>query len=428
MAISRDITRRGHAEPTRPAIVGPSGPVTFGSLAERANRRAEVLAAAGVEAGGRVAVAESDPVRLLIEVIAADLIDAAAVIMDSSWPEKAREAGLRAATIAAEPFGESINLVLFTPGASGAPRPVPRTRRSWTTSFPTFSALTGIGTDDTVLIPGRLTGSLFLYGAMHALTMGAAIYPISQWSTDRAVSACSACTAAHLVPAMLTSIAARLDPSTSRLHTAICAGGQLDPAVEKVAAKAGIDLVDYYGAPELAIVAISRPGRGLRPFPSVDVRIEDGVIYAASPYLASGIAREEDGYATVGHHGRWRPDGSLDVLGRGADAIVTGGTVVVADSVEAALRNSPGVTEVAIVGRPHPQLGQIVAAVIERGNNGYPRLLDLREHAESALPEIERPRLWYVVDRLPRTTAGKVSRSRVRSGLADGSLRARALR
>src|SRR5690606_22446482 len=150
--------------------------------------------------------------------------------------------------------------------------------------------------------------------------------------------------------------------------TAVCAGGQIDPEVLRAAERLGVRVVDYYGAPELAIVAMSRPGKGLRPFPSVDVRIEDGVIYAASPYLASGVAREEDGYATVGHHGRWRPDGTLEVLGRGADAIVTGGTVVVAESVEAALRRSPGVSDVAIVGRPHPQLGQVVAAVIERGN------------------------------------------------------------
>lgn len=428
MAISRDITRRGHAEPARPAIVGPAGPVSFGSLAERANRHAESLAASGIESGGRIVVAESDPVKLLVGIIAADLLDAAAVLVDVSWPDKARTAALRAAEEAAEPFGDAINLVLFTPGPSGAPRPVPRTRRSWTTSFPTFSALTGISDRDTVLIPGRLTGSLFLYGALHALTMGAAIYPISQWSADRALEACGVCTAAHLVPAMLASIVPKLDPSSSQLRSVICAGGQLEAQVETAAARAGVTIVDYYGAPELAIVAIRRPGRGLRPFPSVDVRIEDGVIYAASPYLASGIAREEDGYATVGHHGRWRDDGSLEVLGRGSDAIVTGGTVVVADSVEKVLRDSPGVRDVSVVGRPHPQLGQVVAAVVERGPNGHPALAALRQHAGAHLPEAERPRLWYLVDRLPRSSSGTVARSRVRSGLADGSLRARPLR
>lgn len=428
MAISRDVTRRGHADPSRPAIVGPSGPVSFGSLSERANRKAEQLGASGVEAGGRIAVAESDPVELLVGIIAADLIDAAAVVMDVAWPEKAREVALKAATVAAEPFGDAINLVLFTPGATGAPRPVPRTRRSWTTSFPTFSALTGIGPDDTVLIPGRLTGSLFLYGALHALTVGASIYPVSQWSAERAAEACTTCTSAHLVPAMLSSITPRLEPTVSRLRTAVCAGGVLDPTVQKAATDAGVNVIDYYGAPELSIVAIRRPGGGMRPFPSVDVRIEDGVIYAAGPYLASGVAREEDGYATVGHHGRWDEDGSLEVLGRGADAIVSGGTVVVASGVESALRQSPDVGEVTVVGRPHPQLGQVVAAVIERGANGYPSLAELREHATTRLSEVERPRLWYIVDRLPRTSNGTVSRSRVRSGLADGSLRARPLR
>jgi len=428
MAISRDVARRAQAEPTRSAIVGPSGPVRFGGLAERAGRRAEALAAAGVEAGGRVLVAQADPVDLLVEVIAADQLDAAAVLVDPSWPARARDSALRAATLAAEPYGSNACLIVFTPGRTGAPRPVVRTRRSWITSFPTFSALTGVGADDTVLIPGRLTGSLFLYGALHALTLGAAIYPMSHWSAERAERACASCTAAHVVPAMLGTLIGRLDPSTSRLRTAICAGTHLDPAVVRAAAGKGIDIIDYYGAPELSIVAIRRPGRGLRAFPGVDVRVEDGVIWAAGPYLASGVAREEDGYGTVGDHGVMRDDGSLVVLGRGPEAIVTGGAVVVAEGVESTLRRTPGVTDVAVVGRPHPQLGQVVAAVLEVGSNGLPSLAALRETATTGLTESERPRLWYLVDRLPRTSNGKVARSRVRTGLSDGTLRARALR
>ncbi|GAA2756600.1 class I adenylate-forming enzyme family protein [Actinopolymorpha rutila] len=429
MPISRDVRRRAAAEPDRSALVGASGTVSYGELAARAERRAEALAAAGVAAGHAVLCAEPDPADLLAGVLAADLLEAAAVVADADWPDAVRKPATDAARALVDRHGSAVSLVVFTSGSTGTPRPVARTRRSWTFSFPTFSALTGVGAHDTVLVPGRLSGSLFLYGALHALTMGAAVHALPSWSPADAARACEACTAVHLVPSMLTELLDRLDPA-GRLRTVVCGGAHLDPGVRAAAAAAEVEVVDYYGAAELSFVAIRRPGLPpdrLRPFPEVEVDVRDGVIWARGPYLALGLDRDSDGFATVGDHGVRHDDGTLSVHGRGDAAITTGGATVVAEAVEHVLRQVPGVAEVACVGTPHDRLGQVVAAVVEPRPDHAATLAELRAAAAAGLPATDRPRLWYAVDRLPRTPGGKVARAEVGASLRDGTLGARVL-
>lgn len=428
MAISRDVYRRAAAEPHRVAVAGPYGAVTFAELAGRAERRAAELAGGGIESGGRVDVTHEDPVELLVGLIAADQLDAAAIVGEASWPAELRAKAVAAAIEAARPHASNACLIVFTSGSSGTPHPVVRTRRSWIFSFPTFSVFAGVGPDDTVLIPGRLSGSLFLYGTLHALTMGAAVHLLPKWSADQAAEAAATCTAVHVVPPMLAALVDRLDEGTS-LKLAVCAGAPLDNDVEERAGKLGIEVVEYYGAAELSLVAIRRPGAPqgrFKPFPSVEIRVEDGVLWAKSKYLASGLAKNEDGYATVDDRVELHADGSLQVLGRNGEAILTGGSTVLPEGVERVLRQLPGVVDVAVVGRDHPELGQVVVAVLELDGQA-PTAHDLRQHAADQLVPGERPRLWYATDALPRTASGKVARSQVHDGLADGSLDVRPL-
>ncbi len=430
MAISRDVTRRAAAQPDRPAVVGPCGTLSFGQLAAHARQRADALATQGVTAGTCVAATDHDPVRLLVDLVATDLLGAVAVVADAQWPDDLRETALDAARSAVRNAPAGATLAVFTSGSSRAPRPLVRTRESWTFSFPTFSALTGIGAGDTVLVPGALSGTLFLYAALHALTMGATVHLLPRWSADLAAAAARTCTAVHVVPAMLASLVERLDPVTSRLRRVVCAGAHLDPGIESAATKAGVEVVEYFGAAELSFVAIrlpgSPPGR-MRPFPGVEVDVRDGVIWARGPYLASGLDRDPAGYASVGDHGVRHDDGTLTVTGRAGAAITTGGATIAPEAVEVVLRQASGVAEVAVVGQPHGQLGEVVVAVVEPASGRQVTLGTLRAAAAAQLPPAQRPRVWYAVDALPRTGSGKVARARVQSGLADGTLGVRAL-
>lgn len=422
--------RRAAADPDRPAVVGPCGPVSFGELAERARRRAEALADSGVAAGQGVVCADEDPSAVLVSLVAADLLGAAAIVTEPAWPDAVADAAVTAARALVDRHGKAASLVVFSSGSTGLPHPIARTRRSWTFSFPTFSALTGIGADDTVLIPGRLSGSLFLYGALHALTMGAAVHPLPTWSPGLAAEAAASTTAVHLVPTMLAGLVERIDPAASRLRVAVCAGAHLDQPVESAARSAGVQVIDYYGAAELSFVAIRRPGLApgrLRIFPEVEADVRDGVIWARSPYLALGVDQDAEGFASVGDHGVHHDDGTLTVLGRGDAAITSGGATIAPEAVEGVLRTAPGVQDVAVVGSPHPRLGQVVVAVVEVRPDHPLSLPVLRSTATEQLPPAQRPRVWYAVDQLPRTGSGKVARALVGAGLRDGSLGARVL-
>jgi acyl-CoA synthetase (AMP-forming)/AMP-acid ligase II len=208
-------------------------------------------------------------------------------------------------------------------------------------------------------------------------------------------------------------------------------------------------------------VAIRRWPEPLKPFPDAEVRLDaDDVLWVRSPYRALGyvgvghaeavdavtgpagvmraavapakasharagrIAAEPasplridaDGFATVGDVARAAasgPEDGLVILGRGDAAVTVGGATVLAEDVEAALCSIPGVVAAAAVGMPHPRLGQIVAAVLEL--DGAASLASIRAAARAVLSGPSLPRKYVMVERLPRTAAGKIARAAARS-------------
>ena len=92
--------------------------------------------------------------------------------------------------------------------------------------------------------------------------------------------------------------------------------------------------------------------------------------------------------------------------------IRTGGESVTPGEVEAALARHPGVAEVAVVGVPDLQWGEIVCAVVVPAAGATPELADLQKHCERRLAPFKKPRRLELVAALPRTTAtGQVQRA-----------------
>jgi O-succinylbenzoic acid--CoA ligase len=116
--------------------------------------------------------------------------------------------------------------------------------------------------------------------------------------------------------------------------------------------------------------------------------------------------------------GRLDPGGSLVILGRRDDVIVTGGKKVSASEVEAALRASGEFEDVVVVGVPDPQWGHCIVAC-HPGGGRVPSLERVRASL-SPLAAYKHPKRFVPLSPWPRDSRGKVSRG----ALADLAARA----
>ncbi len=306
-----------------------------------------------------------------------------------------------AAVLAAHERGDL--LALRTSGTSGGPRAVVRTASSWFGSFPHVTDLMGLATGSRVWLPGPLGATMNLFAAVHATSVGAEV-------VDRPGHA----THAVLTPAVLARALSSAMPVRG-LHLVV-AGDRLGRDLHEAALRAGAERVShYYGAAELSFVAWGPHADGLRPFPEVEVDCADGRVWARSPFLFvrydgpdGPLVRRGDGFVTVGDRGRLE-DGHLRVLGRGTDTVVTAGATVLVADVEAALEAATG-TRPVVVGLPHPDLGQVLCAVVP-GDDAVP---SLRDAARAVLDPAQRPRRWAVMAAPPLSAAGKVDRQALR--------------
>ncbi|ONI83222.1 hypothetical protein ALI144C_16865 [Actinosynnema sp. ALI-1.44] len=414
-------------------------------LLKRAHGAARWLAARGIGEGARIAVDAPDTLAWLL---GADLVGAATLVVEPGWTQRERTAVLTdvapdlVVTGSPDPVSDWVTpagdgrtwfLMPTTSGSSGRPKVLARTRDSWLDSFAALGPVAG-----PVLIPGPLSSSLFLFGALHAFWCGQDVRLLPRWSPGAAVEAARHATTVHLVPAMLTSLLAVLDrhPEARRdcaLRTIICGGAHVDEATRARLAELlpDAELVPYYGSAEHSLIAVDRGGAGLRPVDGVGIEVRAGILWVDSPLshsarLVGGVAEEvHKGWSTVGDRVSFDGD-VLVVHGRAAAMVSSGGKMVSAEEVETVLRAVPGVADVLVVGTPHRTMGSLVTAVVETvaetTADGPGLVHELRAAARSGLESGKRPRRWLAVRELPRTASGKPARATVARMLADGTL------
>ncbi|MFJ3703560.1 MULTISPECIES: AMP-binding protein [Streptomyces] len=134
---------------------------------------------------------------------------------------------------------------------------------------------------------------------------------------------------------------------------------------------------------------------------------------------ASAASFTADGFYRTGDLVRRHPSGNLVVAGRLKDVINRGGEKIPADEMEALVLTHPGVRAVAAVAMPHPSLGEAVCLYVVGGDDGAPRLPDLRRHLEDrGLARFKLPERLVEVPALPLTAVGKTDRTRLREDIA----------
>ena len=335
-------------------------------------------------------------------------------------------------------------LIGLTSGTTSVPKAFTRSRRSWQLSFDASVEFFGLDTEDRTLAPGPLAASLNLYALAECLYAGSEFHTLARFDVGDAHAAVShdGITRLVLVPTMSRLLSERGlsgGVDASGIRSIICAGSKLDARTLEAARRwaPNATIFEYYGASELSFVS----GAGLRPgqqpdqggtgigtpFPGVEIRIlddrgvqlpdgMDGNICVRSGMVSDGYLWGDDGQAlqsldgwhTVGDQG-YLAGGTLHMLGRRSDMIITAGTNVYPHEVELALASVPGVAAAVAAGPTDELRGQKVVAGVVPSHGGI-TATQLKAGIEDVLARNKRPREYFALSELPLTDRGKLSR------------------
>jgi malonyl-CoA/methylmalonyl-CoA synthetase len=206
----------------------------------------------------------------------------------------------------------------------------------------------------------------------------------------------------------------------------------LEATFAEFEARTGHRILERYGMTEAGMIC-SNPYEGARipgtvgfPLPGVEARIRDEVLEIRGPNLFKGYWRnpektaEEmrpDGFFVTGDIATMDEEGRVAIVGRAKDLIIAGGLNIYPKEVELALDAVPGVTESAVIGVPHPDLGEAVVAVVVRADPALEETAILA--ALSDLARFKQPRRILFADALPRNAMGKVQKAALRAAHKD---------
>jgi acyl-CoA synthetase (AMP-forming)/AMP-acid ligase II len=354
-----------------------------------------------------------------------------------------------AAPLPERPVGREF---LYSSGTTGLPkgirRPlIPYENRDAPEWDMSWKALYGFGEDTVYLSPAPLYHAAPNRYVYRTLTEGGTVVVLKKFDPAQCLEVIERFRVTHSqwVPTMFVRMLA-LPEAVRRAHdlsshrSAIHAAAPCPPAVKRaMIAWWGPILWEYYAGSEgVGTTVISsaewlrKPGSVGRPVNGVTVHItgEDGrelppgetgtIRFEGGPRFAYHNAPEktaacydERGWATLGDLGWLDEDGYLFLSDRRADLILSGGVNLYPAEIEAVLAQHPKVSEVAVVGIPHPEMGeQVHAVVVPREGIADDAALraELEAWCRERLAGPKRPRSWELAEELPRSEAGKLLR------------------
>ena len=344
-------------------------------------------------------------------------------------------------------------MMVFTSGTTGRPKGAVLSHGAIAATVANGIATQGFVSDDVIVagLPNFHVGGLNIQ-TLPALRAGATVVLLRRFDPMQVLDAVEqhGVTQMLLVPAMLSAISGlpRFDETDFGTVRGVMSGSSVVPAaVTEPWFARGVPVGQIYGTTETGPTAVvlacedaaDHPGSGGRVVPPGEMRIvrsngsecepgEPGEVLLRGPFLFSEYWRDAeataagliDGWYHTGDVGHVDDDGWLFISDRLRDMLISGGENVFPAEIEAVLLESPDVAEVAVVGRPDERFGEIgVAVVVPREHSAPPTLDGIRDFLDGRLARYKHPRDLVIVDSLPRTALGKVTKHVVRDRLAQ---------
>ena len=156
---------------------------------------------------------------------------------------------------------------------------------------------------------------------------------------------------------------------------------------------------------------------GFRTPPEYDVEFHGDPEKTAKAHIAPGVA-------SLGDVGYVDEDGFVFITDRISDMVISGGVNLYPAEIERVLQQHPAVAETAVIGVPHPDLGEsLLALVVSEGDR--PDDKDLIDFMKQSLAAYKVPRSFRFVTELERNAMGKIDKKVLRKQYADQELSSR---
>ena len=345
--------------------------------------------------------------------------------------------------------------IVYTSGTTGRAKGVMLTQRSmlWVVAA-CWAPIAGLNEHDVVLSPLPLFHSYALnLSVLGVLAVGATEYIVEKYSTQEVTAKLQSgrFTVMPGVPTMfhylLESQRGKPAAAVPGVRLFLSAGAILPgPLNREFEAQFGVPLLDGYGITETStMVTMNWPNAprvmgscGL-PLPGLATRIvapdgadvelgQEGELIVRGPNLMQGYLNKPDdtasalrkGWYHTGDLARSDANGFITITGRLKELIIRRGQNIAPAEVEEAVLGFAEVLDCAVLGLPHPHLGEVpVAFVVAREGRSIDVKL-LLEHCGTLLSSYKLPQAVHVVDAIPRTGSGKIMRFKLREQLTDG--------
>jgi long-chain acyl-CoA synthetase len=378
---------------------------------------ADEAAAGAAQAGAECLIVESD---------------AFARTLEASEPERG---------VLARAGGDTA-VILYTSGTTGKPKGAQLTHANLSLNADVSKALFSLSADDVIL------GALPLFhafgqtcGLNAAVAAGASLALIPRFDAGRALEVIEReqVTVFEGVPTMYAALLHHPDRDRADVRTLrVCVSGGAALPVEllrEFEREFECVILEGYGLSETSPVAcFNHPGRERKPgsigtpVEGVEMKLVDLHRRDAAPGEVGEIAIrghnvmkgywnrpdataeaiDEDGWFYSGDIARVDEDGCYFIVDRKKELIIRGGYNVYPREVEEVLYEHPAIREAAVVGIPHSELGEEVAAAVALRPGMHATESEIRDYVQANVAAYKYPRQVWFLDELPKGPTGKI--------------------
>lgn len=340
--------------------------------------------------------------------------------------------------------GDETAAILYTSGTTGKPKGAMISHLNLSSNALTLRDCWGFTKDDVLLhaLPIFHVHGLFV-ATNTAMMAGCQMQFLAKFDLEKVLELLPSATAMMGVPTFYSRLL-----SDDRFDKDLCANVRLfvsgsapllADTFKAFKSRTGHNVLERYGMTETSMIT-SNPLNGDRiagsvgpSLPGVSIRVVDdagmalsvdeiGGVEVSGPNVFNGYWRNpektaaefcHDGFFKTGDVGRIDKQGYLHIMGRNKDMIISGGLNVYPKEIEELVDQLSGVLETAVIGLPHPDFGEAIAAVVVRSEKDCDADYIIRSCRDN-LASFKCPKAVFFVNALPRNTMGKVEKAKLR--------------